>query len=47
MVIFMRISWIKAKNDNKSFRIFQHMGFNVNELEDLEKTDDVIKQLIR
>ena len=46
MVINLKISWIKAKNDDKSFRIFQHMGFDVNELEDLEKTDDVIKELI-
>ena len=43
----MKISWIKAKDDNRSFRLFKGMGFDVNEIEDLEKTDDVIKQLIR
>lgn len=43
----MRVSWIKAKSDNKSFRFFKNMGFDVNEIDDLEKTDDVIRELIR
>ncbi|MBO5478432.1 MAG: hypothetical protein J6A04_01760 [Clostridia bacterium] len=43
----MKISWIKAKNDDRSFKLFQNMGFDVNELEDLEKTDDVIRSLVR
>lgn len=43
----LSISWIKAKNDDKSFRFFKNMGFDVLELEDLEKTDDVISDLIR
>lgn len=43
----LSISWIKAKSDEKSFRLFKNMGFDVLELEDLEKTDDVISDLIR
>ena len=43
----MKVSWIKAKKDYQSFRVFQRMGFDVNELEDLEKTDEMIKQLVR
>lgn len=42
----MRISWIKYKGDNQSFRIFKNLGLDVVELEDLEKTDDKIKELI-
>ncbi len=43
----MKISWVKAKNDDKSFRIFKNLGFDVNIVEDLEKTDDVIGELVR
>ncbi len=43
----MGISWIKSKNDNKSFLFFKNMGFDVNEIEDLDKTDDMIRELIR
>ena len=43
----MSISWLKAKNDNRSFRFFQNMGFDVWELEDLEKTDETIRELVR
>ena len=43
----MKISWIKAKKDNESFRFFQNMGFDVWELEDLEKTDETLRNLVR
>lgn len=43
----MKVSWIKAKSDEKSFRFFQHMGFDVTELDDLERTDEVLKGLIQ
>ncbi|MCI8482262.1 MAG: hypothetical protein HFJ27_04195 [Clostridia bacterium] len=43
----MKISWIKAKKDNESFRFFKHMGFDVWELEDLEKTDETLRNLVR
>ena len=43
----MSIYWLKAKNDHKSFRFFQNMGFDVWELEDLEKTDETLRNLVR
>jgi len=42
----MAVSWIKASNDDKSFKIFKGLGMDVYEIEDLEKTDDKIKELI-
>ncbi len=42
----MKISWIKSKNDTKSFKIFQNLGFNVYNLDDPENTDKKIKELI-
>ena len=39
-----KVSWIKGNNDN-SFKIFKAMGLDVFELDDLEKTDDKIKEL--
>ena len=44
---YMRISWIKAKNDEKSFRFQQNMGWNVFEIDDLEDTDKTIAKLIK
>ncbi len=43
----MKISWMKAKGDFKSFRFFQNMGFDVYEIEDLEQTDEKIRQLVK
>lgn len=45
MVIFMRISWIKAKNDDKSFRFQKNMGLDVYDIDDLEETDKKINEL--
>jgi len=42
----MAVSWIKASNDDKSFKIFKGLGMDVYEIDDLEKTDDKIKELI-
>lgn len=42
----MKISWLKTKNDTKSFKIFQNLGFDVYDLEDPEDTDSKIKELI-
>lgn len=45
MVIFMRISWLKAKQDNKNFIFQKNIGLDVYEIEDLEETDMKIKEL--
>lgn len=42
----MSISWLKSSNDNKSFRIFKNLGFDVFEINDLDKTDEKIKELV-
>ncbi len=42
----MRISWLKAKDDNKSFRFQKNMGFDVYEIDDLEDTDKKINELV-
>ena len=42
----MGISWLKSKNDDKSFRIFKNLGMAVYEIEDLDKTDEKIKELV-
>ncbi len=43
----MKISWLKAKNDNKSFKFQKNMGFDVYEIEDLEDTDNKINELVQ
>lgn len=46
MVMKMSISWIKFSNDKKSFKIFKSLGMDVYEIDDLEKIDEKIKELI-
>lgn len=43
----MKISWLKSKNDEKSFKIQKHIGFDVYEIEDLEETDNKIDELVK
>lgn len=42
----MKISWIKAENDNYSFKLFKGLGFDVFELENPEETDAKLKELL-
>lgn len=42
----MKMSWICSKQDTKSFRFPKNMGMDVFELEDLEKTDEKIQELV-
>lgn len=42
----MSISWLKSSNDNKSFKVFKGIGLDVFEIDDLDKTDEKIKELI-
>ena len=46
MVIKMKMSWIKYEKDAKSFRLPEALGFDVFKLQDLEQTDNTIKNLI-
>lgn len=43
----MRVTLLKSSNDKKSFNFFETMGFEVQAIENLEKTDDKLKELIR
>lgn len=43
----MKISWLKSKNDNKSFKFQKNIGLDVYEIEDLEKTDLKIGELTK
>jgi predicted Fe-Mo cluster-binding NifX family protein len=43
----VHISWLKSKNDTSSYNFVKNMGLDVYEIEDLEKTDDVIQDAIR
>lgn len=42
----MAISWLKSSKDNNSFRLFKGLGMDVYEIEDLDKTDEKIKELV-
>lgn len=42
----MKISFVKIKNDEKSFKLMENIGLEVRKIEDTEKTDDVIKELV-
>ena len=42
----MKISWLKLKQDNNSFRIFKNIGLDVYDLEEPEDTDKKIQELV-
>lgn len=42
----MKISWIKYKNDNKSFRFFKSIGMDVIDIENREDIDTAINRLV-
>lgn len=43
----MKVSWIRGKDDNKSFRMLKNMGFDVYNMDDPEKTDQKIEELVK
>ena len=43
----MKVSWIKTKDDEKSFKVLQNLGFDVYALEEPEETDKKIEELIK
>lgn len=43
----MKISWIKDEKDNKNFAIAERLGMNVYRLENPDKVDEKIKELVR
>ena len=43
----MSISWIKSSKDKKSFKVFKSLGMDVYDIDDLEKTDEKIEELVK
>lgn len=41
----MKVSWIRYKDDD-SFRIFKNLGLDVYDIEDVDKVDEKLKELI-
>jgi len=42
----MKITWLKRKDDRDSFRMAENLGFDVCKIEDLENTDNTLKELV-
>lgn len=42
----MKVSWLRGKNDNESFKVIKNLGFDVYNMEEPEKTDKRIEELI-
>jgi len=42
----MKFVMLKGSNDKKSFKLFETLGAEVEKIDDLEKTDDKIKELV-
>lgn len=43
----MKISLLKSSKDEINFKIFEHLGFDVYKIQDLEQTDSKIDELIK
>ena len=41
----MKISWVKYKDDD-SFKIFKNLGMEVHDIENLDKVDEKLSELI-
>lgn len=46
-MIKIKISWIRAETDNKNFIFPEKLGFNIVELDQLEKVDKEIEKLVK
>lgn len=43
----MKVSWVRAKDDNKNFEVLKNLGFDVYSMEEPENTDKKIEELIQ
>lgn len=43
----MKISWIRGKDDNESFKILKNLGFEVYNMENPENIDKKIEELVQ
>lgn len=42
----MKVSWIRGKDDNESFKMLKKLGFDVYNMDEPETTDRKIEELI-
>ena len=42
----MKVSWLRGKNDNDSFKVLKNLGFDVYNIGEPENTDKKIEELI-
>lgn len=42
----MKISWLKLKNDDSSFKLFKNIGLDVYDVDEPDKTDVILKELV-
>lgn len=42
----MKISWIKYKNDNDSFKLFKNIGMDVFDIDDFDNIDNKLNELV-
>ena len=43
----MKITLLKRTDDNKSFKMFERLGFDICKIDDLENTDTKLEELIK
>ncbi len=43
----MKVSWLRGKDDNQSFKVLKNLGFEVYNVEEPENTDEKIEELIK
>ncbi len=42
----MKVTWLRSKNDNESFKMLKNLGFEVYNIEEPENTDKTIENLV-
>ena len=42
----MKISWVKLKQDNDSFKLFKNIGLDVYDVEEPDDTDKTLENLV-
>ena len=43
----MKVSWLRAKDDNQSFKVLKNLGFEVYNIDEPEDTDKKIEELVQ
>lgn len=43
----MKVSWLRGRDDNKTFNVLKNLGFEVYNIDDPENTDKKIEDLVK